>query len=124
MDFDKYAEIVNETAVYPVGASVLYPLLALGEEVGEVQSIFAKHLRDRGQIIEGESGRQYSRLSSLVLDEEERAKVRDELGDILWEWAALCIDLGFPLSEVAQRNIIKLRDRKERGVLHGSGDNR
>ena len=31
---------------------------------------------------------------------------------------------GYTLSEIAEMNITKLRDRQERGVLKGSGDAR
>jgi NTP pyrophosphatase (non-canonical NTP hydrolase) len=50
--------------------------------------------------------------------------VAAELGDVLWYIAALSRDLNISLNDVAKMNIEKLADRKERGVLGGSGDNR
>jgi NTP pyrophosphatase (non-canonical NTP hydrolase) len=47
-----------------------------------------------------------------------------ELGDVLWYVSVLAGELGFDLQEVAKMNLQKLRDRRERGVLQGSGDNR
>lgn len=47
-----------------------------------------------------------------------------ELGDVLWYLSQLASDLGFTLEEVARMNLKKLADRKARGVIHGSGDER
>jgi NTP pyrophosphatase (non-canonical NTP hydrolase) len=49
---------------------------------------------------------------------------KKELGDVLWFITAIANDEGFSLTEIAKANIAKLTDRKERGVLSGSGDNR
>ena len=124
MTFLEYALIMNATKVYPASANVMYPALALSEEVGETVGILAKSLRDHPRAVEGESGAKYPRHGSFDLREEERLRIFDELGDVLWQWAALCTDLGFSLEQVAQRNIMKLHDRKGRGVLHGSGSER
>jgi NTP pyrophosphatase (non-canonical NTP hydrolase) len=122
--FEEYAVAMNATKVYPTKVKVLYPALALAEEAGEVSSILAKHLRDRLPVVHGESGEEYLTAASFVLDEQERDKMLGELGDVLWQWAALCTDLGFSLDEVAQHNRAKLIDRKVRNVLHGSGSER
>lgn len=50
--------------------------------------------------------------------------VKKELGDVLWFVAAICDDMGFSLSEVAELNVSKLADRDSRGVIDGKGDNR
>ncbi len=47
-----------------------------------------------------------------------------ELGDVMWYHAVLADYLCWELDEVANLNIKKLRDRKDRGVLKGSGDDR
>lgn len=47
-----------------------------------------------------------------------------ECGDIAWMLAGICTGLGFNLREVMEQNIAKLSDRKNRGVIVGSGDNR
>jgi NTP pyrophosphatase (non-canonical NTP hydrolase) len=47
-----------------------------------------------------------------------------ELGDVLWYLAAMADELGTTLNHVAEVNLEKLRDRKERGVIKSSGDNR
>lgn len=48
----------------------------------------------------------------------------DEMGDVLWYLSAIATDLGFQLYDIAERNIQKLKDRAERGVLKGDGDKR
>lgn len=47
-----------------------------------------------------------------------------EISDVLWYLAAAARELGFTLEEIATYNLAKLADRKARGVLAGSGDNR
>lgn len=82
-----------------------YPLFGLPGEVGELCSLVAKGLRD---------GRKFDHDQN----------VKKELGDILWMVAAIALDHGFSLEEVAESNITKLEDRSKRNVLQGSGDNR
>jgi NTP pyrophosphatase (non-canonical NTP hydrolase) len=59
-----------------------------------------------------------------VVDDKCRAELEKELGDVLWYIANLAVELDLDLENIAQKNIKKLADRQERGVLHGSGDNR
>ena len=47
-----------------------------------------------------------------------------ELGDVLWYIAAIGRDIGYSLEVIAEMNIEKLSDRKERGKIKGEGDNR
>lgn len=102
--FESYQDFVKSLAVYPDSARIMYPCLGLAGEVGEVCEKVKKHIRD---------GR--------VLDKEDLTK---ELGDVLWYLSAVALDLGISLKDVAETNITKLTSRKERGVIHGSGDNR
>ena len=48
----------------------------------------------------------------------------EELGDVLWYLAVLSQDLGQSLDRTAEMNLEKLSERKKRGTLAGSGDNR
>ena len=82
--------------------------LGLGDEAGEVQAIFKKWIRDSDADI-------------TKLDTKNLTK---ELGDILWYIAVLAYDLGIELDDIATINLEKLRGRKERGTLSGSGDDR
>lgn len=53
-----------------------------------------------------------------------RDAIAKELGDVLWYVAAICDELGLEMSDVARRNVEKLSDRQERGVIQGEGDER
>jgi NTP pyrophosphatase (non-canonical NTP hydrolase) len=50
--------------------------------------------------------------------------LKKEIGDTFWYIAAICSELGFEMNDVAESNIKKLKDRQNRNVLKGSGDNR
>lgn len=99
-------------ARYPEEHAILYPLLALQEEVGEVSGKVAKHLRKGGSI------------DDFVTDPEHREQLLKELGDVLWQLTALCEGLAIGLDDVAQRNLNKLSGREKRGTLVGEGDER
>lgn len=104
MDASDYQTEAVKTAIYPDQYEITYPLLGLIGEVGEFANKYKKVFRD-GKAFPSED-------------------MRDELGDVLWYVANLCEDAGLDMGDVMLRNIEKLRDRQERGVLGGSGDNR
>ena len=112
LSFTAYQVAASDTAIYPeVGTgsilAIAYCGLGLGE-AGEVQGKIKKILRDNGG----------------VLSQEHVDNVSSELGDVLWYVANLASEIGVSLEQIAQGNLDKLNDRKERGVLGGSGDNR
>jgi NTP pyrophosphatase (non-canonical NTP hydrolase) len=90
-------------AVYPATHKVMYPTLGLCGEAGEVAEKVKKQVRDG------------------VFNRHEVAK---ELGDVLWYLANISNDIGYSLKEIANMNVDKLKGRKERDVIKGSGDNR
>ena len=63
-------------------------------------------------------------FNATNIDADKRIEIAKELGDVLFYVAMLADDIDYQLSEIAQMNIDKLTDRKERGHLRGSGDNR
>lgn len=107
MNFNEYQK--EAMSVRLPKADTLYAVMGLAEEAGEVAGKFAKFRRDN------DFG-----ASTLPLRED----VRKELGDVLWMVAAVAEDMGLSLQCIAEANIAKLKSRKERGVLGGSGDNR
>ena len=58
------------------------------------------------------------------LTDEQKAEIAKELGDVLWYVANLAEDIDYDLQQIAEINLNKLRSRKDRDVLKGSGDNR
>ena len=105
MNFDEYQKAILEFKTYEGFWDVIYPTLELANESGELAGKIKKWIRG-----------DYKDL--------DRDAIRDELGDILFPMAMLATALRIDLSSVATRNIEKLTDRKRRGKLQGSGDNR
>jgi NTP pyrophosphatase (non-canonical NTP hydrolase) len=106
MKLNDYQIQANETAIYPKGLN--YPILGLAGEAGEICNKYKKIIRDKSGEVE-------------VNDLDQLAK---ELGDVLWYVAQIASELGTDLETVARVNLMKLGDRKNRGVLGGSGDER
>lgn len=84
----------------------MYPIASLMVESAELADIFIKPL--------------------LRGDDKEitREEIISEAGDVLWNLTTLLNDWDITLDEVALTNIAKLKSRKERGVIQGSGGNR
>src|SRR5690606_9008490 len=112
MTLDEYQAEARSTALYPESARVLYPTLKLAGEAGEVAEKLGKLMRDEAYV------------PGAALSEAQVAALSKELGDVLWYVANLAADLGLSLTEVGRVNLDKLQSRKERGVIHGSGDER
>ena len=83
-----------------------YAFLNLVGEVGELFSLEAKMIRDGGNI-----GKY-------------RENLKKELGDILWHLAAVALDNGMTLHDVAVANIDKLANRQKNNTIQGNGDDR
>lgn len=99
MNFEEYQNEAKQTALYPNRLKNLeYPTLGLAGEAGEVANIVKKIQRDFG----GE------------ITEETRAKLKDELGDVLWYISACADELNLTLAEIAEYNVEKLSKRHKR----------
>ena len=109
MTFDDYQEQSKGTAQYSdfIPAWV-YLALGLAGESGEVVDKLKKVARNKNG----------------VFSEDDTLEIKKELGDVLWYMSQLCEELGLSLDDVAKTNRAKLEDRKTRGVLKSSGDNR
>lgn len=103
-----YQKTAKSFAKYPDDMKVIYPALGLCGECGEVAEKIKKVIRDK----EG------------IFSEKEKMEIKKELGDVLWYISNLSSDLGLNLSNIADVNLKKLKDRKKRGKISGSGDDR
>ena len=108
LTFDSYEETARKTTIYPSEYKLMYPVLGLAGEAGEIANKVKKIYRDNA----GE------------LTEATREALIDELGDVLWYVAAVANDLGTTMERAASLNNMKLLKRLEKGTLKGSGDNR
>ena len=114
--FDHYQEqCASEFAFYP--GMLLYPALGLAGEAGEVVEKVKKLVRDDEMPLD-------ERFDTTQIDAEKRLEIAKELGDVLFYIAMIADDIDYTLGEIAEMNIEKLADRKNRGHLRGSGDNR
>lgn len=112
MTLNEYQRDARRTALYPEEARLLYPVLKLSGEAGEVSEKLGKAMRDAGW------------RPGEPLEAATREALLRELGDVLWYVASVAADLGADLDEVARVNLEKLADRQRRDALHGSGDDR
>lgn len=108
MTLNDYQKAALETAVYPKEYKVIYPALGITGEAGECSDKVKKIIRDN----HGEFA------------DEKKREIAKEIGDVLWYCAVLAHDIGYTFEEIGEMNVDKLRSRKERNKLNGSGDNR
>lgn len=85
---------------------LLYNVIGLSGEVGEVCEKVKKSIRDN---------------DCEISDVEALSK---ELGDVQWYVAAAADELCIPLDSIASDNLAKLESRERRNKLGGSGDER
>lgn len=104
MNFTEYQQ--KAMAFRLPSANSEYAIINLAGEVGEVLSLEAKLIRDGGSI------------------DEYRAKLKKELGDVLWHVAAIAKDNGMDLNDIAVGNIDKLANRQKNNTIQGNGDDR
>ena len=104
-----YQEKACETAIFPKHKAMEYLTLGLTGEAGEIANKIKKLIRDGATEEE------------LI---EKKNQIGYEIGDVLWYCAVLAQEMGMNLGHVMERNLEKLHDRKKRGKLSGSGDDR
>jgi len=149
MDLNEYQKLAYTTAVYPAQHKISYPALGLVSEIGEYYHATIR----RNKIDElGDICWYCAALATdlgLKLDDCARIGVPDNLmicgttiagyvkkmlrGDkgvktslikLLIGNIIFTINMDFGAEEICRRNIQKLFDRRDRGVLKGDGDHR
>jgi NTP pyrophosphatase (non-canonical NTP hydrolase) len=108
MRFAEYQERTQDTAQYSTEENdgIYYTSFGLASEAGEVAGKIKKVMRD----------------NDGCFTPEKRKEIADEIGDVLWYCSQLSREIGIPLETIAYNNLEKLRSRKERGKIQGSGD--
>lgn len=103
------------------GENPMYPALGLSEEAGEVCGKIAKFIRHNNGMTP-----QDAEKSSSPLMRDEVAKFRtalmSELSDVMWMVAEIATLNGLGLDEIMEYNIVKLTERRSKGLIDGSGD--
>jgi NTP pyrophosphatase (non-canonical NTP hydrolase) len=127
MELDEYRDFTNETAIY--GDSVDEVLRQAQVSTGDVLGKWMRLAYAAGKL-NGEAGEIAEEVFKALRDDkceltmERKAKIRKELGDSLYYHARIAVELDVSLGDVAAENMTKLRDRKARGVIEGSGGDR
>lgn len=122
MELREYQQRAMETCT-PSSDNLMYMLLNLQGEVGEFSGKIAKAIRKEQLRIDENDiviNMHTSREQANTFYEE----LRKEGGDILWQLFGVFSALGWDAEVVAMQNLAKLRDRANRGVIVGNGDNR
>ena len=97
MKFKEFFNTVKETAQYDHDRNrVVYPALGLAGEAGEAVDIIKKTIR-------------YGDPADDLRHRREAMEL--ELGDVMWYWCNLVIDLGMDPYGIFQKNYDKLRAR-------------
>lgn len=110
MDLNTFQRKAHETSHDTMigGDFLLYPVLGLAGESGELLNRIKKIYRDSGGVYT------HADRDAVVL----------EAMDCAWYIAEICTQLGVSLNDAAQMLLTKLASRQQRGVIGGSGDNR
>lgn len=100
MDLNEYQKLAKENSKvqlenHPISFAILG--LGIGGEAGEVQDLMKKFFRDLFGISTPEW----------------HAKMKEELGDLMWYIALIAEQCGYPLESVAESNIEKLKKINE-----------
>jgi NTP pyrophosphatase (non-canonical NTP hydrolase) len=108
MNLKEYQDWSQSVCIYPKDKAIEYVALGLASECGELCGKIKKMLRD----------------DNCIITNKKKEELIGEAGDCLFYLSRICQETGISLQQAMEDNIKKLEDRKERGVLGGSGDNR
>lgn len=108
MDLRVHLRRTHATALYPFAGlaatpGLMYVGLGLTGEAGEIANQLKKIARD----------------DSGAITPTRRAKIADELGDVMWYWLRLCHELALDPYAVLLTNETKLAQRARNGSLRG-----
>ena len=119
MNATEYQAKAHDFASY--GENPMYPALGLSEEAGEVCGKIAKFIRHNN----GMTPQDAEKSSSPIMRDEVakfRTALMSELSDVMWMVAEIATLNGLGLDEIMEYNIVKLTERRNKGLIDGSGD--
>ena len=105
---NEYQDEALRSMHLPTKQWIIYSVLGLNGEAGEVAEKVKKAIRENNGLLSPYS----------------RREIAKEIGDCLWNCAILAASINYTLEEVANINAEKIKSREQRGKLHGNGDNR
>lgn len=108
MNFNEYQDESRKTWIGGEKGFIRSILGLIGES-GEIAEKVKKLFREDRQKIDGQK---------------ERDTIAKELGDVMYYVARIADYYQLSLKDIAKLNIEKLKSRKERSKIKGSGDNR
>jgi len=125
MDNEQYEELIEDTFQPDCPDHVLFCMVGLAGEAGEIANMAAKGLRgDFTPAGLANPSAFHEAGEGVRLAWEQREKLLGEMGGVFYYLHALCRSLGVPPEAVMVMNARKLRGRLERGVIRGDGDER
>lgn len=107
MTIQEYEDFMSTSKVYNC-LPIIYPILGMNGEAGEVAEKVKKCLRDNDGIFGGQI----------------KKDILKELADVLWYIWATADDMGYTLENVMEVGIEKVKKRQETNTIHGKGDDR
>jgi len=117
MLLNEYQQRAMQTRM-PSCHNLMYALLNLGSEVGELQGALAKAIRkEEAEINFNDLDFSTAVNSNLDVSKALIDKLRDELGDVLWQCACVADNMGWTLNDIAILNLKKLQARKADGTI-------
>jgi len=146
---DQYQAIAFETAMFPAEIGPLYCVMGALGEAGELVEVLLTHYKrsleakdstkdmeaiffaleqtvaacKTVEVMKKKARKGHYDLPTLpALTDTVRERIISEQGDCLWYQAGTAEVSGHKLSDVAQRNIRKLRERRDAGVLASAGE--
>jgi NTP pyrophosphatase (non-canonical NTP hydrolase) len=122
MNFESFCQYQDFTATTDKAGTDLNCILGLMGECGEIAEKVKKITRKAHTNYP--YGTCAINFNCAPFTPESRKELAKEVGDVLWYASRLADKLGYRLGDIIRMNVEKLSSRKDRGILHGSGDNR
>ncbi len=113
VDTEEYLCMIDETLLKSIPNKVVYTMVGLAGEAGEVANIAKKCMRE-----------DFTEADLQTEGHPQRVKLLGEMGDVFYYLYALCDQLGLYPEEVMGANAAKIRSRQARGTIRGDGDDR